>query len=201
MRQEQLPSLTAVSKEVEFIARFAEEADIIKDEGIADPIVTRLTKLVYSRADADVLSLLNEIERAVTGAVRGLIRIGWKRPRLGSWNVWGTFHPPRGPKRQLGNVGLEITWGKDAFRLLGWVNPRGNSLTERQRFAHQCSQLGASVLLISDNRKRYQNWEGDAVIWMDIDLSSRPSIGDLVRNAERESSILFPIVREVLKRD
>ncbi len=122
--------IPAVSRELEFIATHADEAEDIRYGKIKiDPRLKHLSDAVYLRADSDAAELLNHLKDAISEGAIGVFRIdNWHKSR--DWEVYSEIYSgARGRKKTLGWIGLHVGYGKEGFRLIGfmkssWWRPR-----------------------------------------------------------------------------
>jgi len=200
--------LPAISRELEFIASRYEQADeILSDDIKVDTFVKDLTRKVYERANRDVLTLLNQSTESVSRGIRGAMRIDWdKEPKIVDWSdvYWGRkgkIFMARGPKKEMGRVGLHVGSGNEGFRLVGWVFPRRVGLDVRAELAHTCKKQMPEVHLASEHKRRYPGWIGynDAVVWLDHSLSQNDDLGELQKKITTKAKRFFKFAKPILK--
>jgi hypothetical protein len=188
----------AVSRELKFIADNVDEADDIYQGRIkVEPSLKRLSDKVYERADADVSELLNELKEELSCAVKGVLRINdWRTYRRWSWGIWSPIYMARGRKKKIGSAGLTVDYGQEGLRAIGWVDPRGG-LHGRTEFTRSCQKKFPKVHLVSENAKRYPNWN-DVVVWFDEKLTLKTSRKDIRDEVATQAKQFFRFAKSLL---
>jgi hypothetical protein len=192
--------LPAVSRELEFIANHIDDAlDIWNNNVKVSSFVKRLSDAVYGRADADAKMLLDQIKPAVeNGARSNALRINnWHKPR-DEWEVYSEIYlGAKGPKKSVGWAGLHVGYGKEEFRLIGFMNLRRGGVDGRKRFASACKQRIKQVHLTTDDATRYAGW-ADCVIWFEKKLTSRLSLEELHSDVTKQTRVFLMIAKPPL---
>jgi hypothetical protein len=198
------PTIPAISREIEFIARHTEEADEIRyNECVIEASLKELSDKVYDRANEDVHNLLSHLIMSVSTGSHGLVRIDWKNASKSSWRIYGDIFMARGRKKGIGWVGLNIGSGDERFSLIGWVCPRRGGLDGRLQFARACQKKlpEDKVHLASEDSKRYPGWIGnsDAVVWLDKPLTRKIGRDELQGEVATKAKRFFGIAKSLLK--
>lgn len=193
--------IPAVSREMEFIATHADEADDIWEGNVSSiqRSVKELSDAVYVRADNDVVKLLGQLKNAVEEGANGLLRLNsWHWPRW-QWEAYSDIHlGMRGRKKVVGWVGLHVGHGKEGFRLIGFMTPRRGGLDGRKKLALRCKKKITAVHLTRDDQKRYPRWN-DNLIWFEKKLSLQTSLDELRDELRQRAKTFFAIVKPLLK--
>jgi hypothetical protein len=195
--------IPAISSELKFIATHTDEADDIRYGDIKiHPLLEHLSNAVYMRADKDVEDLLDYLKDNLEQAAKGrLLRTNnWHWPR-GEWPwevyseiYWGL----KGRTKNLGWIGLHVGYGKEGFRLIGFMKPRGGGLDRRKKFAEACKKKIEKVHLTRENQRRYPGWS-DYIIWFDRKLKLRISREELANEIRRQAKRFFTVAKPHLR--
>jgi hypothetical protein len=193
--------IPAVSREMEFIATHTEEANDVWDGNVQkiDPAVEQLSKAVYVRANNDVAELLKQAEGVVDEGAKGHVRLNNWHGTGRDWYVyseiyWGT----RGRKKSIGWAGLQVGYGMQGFRLIGYMRPRRGGLDACKRLALACQKKIKGIHITGDHYKKYPGWP-DSIIWFDKKLSLTTSLDELHRELKRRAQTFFRVVMPLLK--
>jgi hypothetical protein len=181
-------SVPAVSHEMEFVAR---NWAVIEDlaENVKKGAVVDLTEMVWEKARVDVDRLLRALERAVTDAGDGTLRVLWANTNRGeSWQPWARVYLSRGPKRKIADLGFTLCENKMALRLIGWIWPRWGGLDGRHRLARYCNNKVGDVFFPSERARRFPGWsDNDGVIWLDEQLTIRTTLDQITESVQRRA--------------
>lgn len=191
--------IPAISREIEFIANHADEADDIHDNAvqIEPPELKQLFTSVYRRADEGVKELLYGLGGAFQEGTSDYLRLE-KWPKCKHWQVSTSIHSLGKKPRQIGYTGLLVGYGNIGLNLIGWVFPRGG-LHGRKHLCYVCRKKFAATHLASENPVRYSDWE-DCVIWFDEPLTLRTSREELRRALREQARHFFKTATPVLEK-
>jgi hypothetical protein len=174
-----LPKPPFVSLELEFVAKNIDEFDAIFDGVIkVDAAVRTLSENVYEKAESNAEELANAVKSSLSQETANMIRFKWGNFSRNNWQVYGGVFAGKSKKR-LGSAGFNIGSGLEGFRLIGWARSYGG-LKGLQDLKYACRKV-RGVHLASEEPKRYPGWIGNenAVVWLDLSLTSKMSLKDL----------------------
>jgi hypothetical protein len=195
-------TVPAISREIEFIAHHANDADAVRaDKNFEPKWLKKLTDKVYVRADADVQELLLDLEDEITHVLNKIIHLPWKRYKFDWWEVNSPVYLSQRHRKEIGWLFLTVSFGtKSDPRIIGsFILNRGGQ-DALQRFSQFCRNRKLRVHLVGDNRANYAIWEGgDGIVWFDKKVSSKDSREALKREIGKSAKEFFKIAKLAIK--
>jgi hypothetical protein len=200
MRKVKFP---AVTHELDFISKHSDEADDIRDGNVKiDPLLKDMSDAVYKRAQADVTALLDHLKNCLQGSADGQRLNNWHWPRYeGGWEIYSDiFSGTKGRKKRIGWAGLHVGYGREGFRLIGFMKPRIGGLDGQRRLWAVAKKKMKRIHLTRDNHNRYPGW-ADYIIWLDQELTLSTSLEELENELRKETKTFFKIVTPLLNKN
>jgi hypothetical protein len=117
----------------------------------------------------------------------------------GDWEIYSeTYWGAKGRKKSVGWTGLHVGYGKEGFRLIGFMKPRGGGLDGQKKLALACKKKIKQLHLTRDDPKRYPGW-GDYVIWFDKKLDVQQTREELVAEMGKQAKTFFKVAKPLLR--
>lgn len=177
----------AISEELEFVAKNSNEIDDVLEKKVrVDAHISALTERISGRVNEEAKQLVEAMSVSLSNALKGIARVTWQRFKVRIWEKEGALYGPKGPKKKIGSVGLNITYQMSP-RLVGWYFPPGG--IEGHRRAESLSKKVCKVYLPEDRPDSLPGW-GRCLIWLDKPLTSKTTY-DQLEHVTNDSAMRF----------